>query len=112
MDARSGDIKTDGRLNVFSLGCKPIGDAKPDMTIMKRTSWDSYNSHVYSFYAKTIFETSSSYSKNCFRFNHTTSVKMLFKQLGKLEGKTYADEIRRIIPMATESVTHVAKRAA
>lgn len=37
---------------------------------------------------------------------------MLFKQLGKLEGKTYADEIRRIIPMATESVTHVAKRAA
>lgn len=46
--------------------------------------------------------------------NLTTSVNMLSNQLGKLEGndETYADEIGRIIPMATESVTHVAKRAA
>lgn len=59
MDAHSGDTGTDGRLNAFLLGCKPIEDVKPDTTITKKTSWDFYNSHVYSFYAKTIFETSS-----------------------------------------------------
>lgn len=46
--------------------------------------------------------------------NLTTSVNMLSNKLGKLEGneETYAVETGKIIPLATDSVTLVAKKAA